>query len=146
MAWLKCLNPGLHKQKNSKPMKYTDLRDFIVKLEQLGELKHVSVPVSPVLEMTEICDRTLRAAGPALLFGRHRNIDYLGSGDYQGTAQEAPEPGHLSAAGTVAQQGDHALAGASRRCAGLSGTCDCQRRQALSGGGGAGCRSGYHIR
>jgi 4-hydroxy-3-polyprenylbenzoate decarboxylase len=49
-------------------MKYTDLRDFIVKLEQLGELKHVSVPVSPVLEMTEICDRTLRAAGPALLF------------------------------------------------------------------------------
>ncbi|PUA16669.1 4-hydroxy-3-polyprenylbenzoate decarboxylase [Glaciimonas sp. PCH181] len=49
-------------------MKYTDLRDFIVKLEQLGELKQVSVPVSPNLEMTEICDRTLRAAGPALLF------------------------------------------------------------------------------
>ena len=49
-------------------MKYTDLRDFIVKLEQLGELKQVSVPVSPHLEMTEICDRTLRAAGPALLF------------------------------------------------------------------------------
>ncbi|QRX81545.1 4-hydroxy-3-polyprenylbenzoate decarboxylase [Glaciimonas sp. PAMC28666] len=49
-------------------MKYTDLRDFIVKLEQLGELKRVSVPVSPILEMTEICDRTLRAAGPALLF------------------------------------------------------------------------------
>ena len=49
-------------------MKYTDLRDFIVKLEQLGELKRVSVPVSPILEMTEICDRTLRASGPALLF------------------------------------------------------------------------------
>ncbi|MBC7489718.1 MAG: 4-hydroxy-3-polyprenylbenzoate decarboxylase [Glaciimonas sp.] len=49
-------------------MKYTDLRDFIVKLERLGELMHVSVAVSPVLEMTEICDRTLRAAGPALLF------------------------------------------------------------------------------
>ncbi|MGZ9712807.1 4-hydroxy-3-polyprenylbenzoate decarboxylase [Glaciimonas sp. GNP009] len=49
-------------------MKYTDLRDFIVKLEQLGELKRVSVPVSPFLEMTEICDRTLRASGPALLF------------------------------------------------------------------------------
>jgi len=51
-------------------MKYTDLRDFIVKLEQLGELKHVSVPVSPILEMTEVCDRTLRAAGPALLFDK----------------------------------------------------------------------------
>ena len=49
-------------------MKYTDLRDFIAKLEQLGELKHVPVPVSPYLEMTEICDRTLRNSGPALIF------------------------------------------------------------------------------
>jgi 4-hydroxy-3-polyprenylbenzoate decarboxylase len=49
-------------------MKYSDLRDFIVQLERLGELKHISIPVSPHLEMTEICDRTLRAGGPALLF------------------------------------------------------------------------------
>jgi len=49
-------------------MKYSDLRNFISQLKQLGELKHVSVPVSPNLEMTEICDRTLRAGGPALLF------------------------------------------------------------------------------
>src|SRR5579864_4181662 len=49
-------------------MKYSDLRDFIVKLERIGELKRVSTPISPYLEMTEICDRTLRAAGPALLF------------------------------------------------------------------------------
>jgi 4-hydroxy-3-polyprenylbenzoate decarboxylase len=49
-------------------MKYTDLRDFISKLQQIGELKHVDVPVSPYLEMTEISDRTLRAAGPAILF------------------------------------------------------------------------------
>ncbi|SDY75591.1 4-hydroxy-3-polyprenylbenzoate decarboxylase [Collimonas sp. OK242] len=49
-------------------MKYSDLRDFIVKLEQIGELKRVSTPISTYLEMTEICDRTLRAAGPALLF------------------------------------------------------------------------------
>ncbi len=34
----------------------------------MGELKPVSVPISPYLEMTEVCDRTLRAAGPALLF------------------------------------------------------------------------------
>jgi 4-hydroxy-3-polyprenylbenzoate decarboxylase len=31
-------------------------------------LKRIQVPVSPVLEMTEVCDRTLRAKGPALLF------------------------------------------------------------------------------
>jgi 4-hydroxy-3-polyprenylbenzoate decarboxylase len=49
-------------------MKYSDLRDFIVKLEQIDELKRISTPISPHLEMTEICDRTLRAGGPALLF------------------------------------------------------------------------------
>jgi 4-hydroxy-3-polyprenylbenzoate decarboxylase len=49
-------------------MKYSDLRDFIAKLKQAGELSEVSLPVSPVLEMTELCDRTLRAGGPALLF------------------------------------------------------------------------------
>ena len=49
-------------------MKYSDLRDFINQLQRLGELKHISTPISPYLEMTEICDRTLRAAGPALLF------------------------------------------------------------------------------
>ncbi|MFM8245706.1 MAG: 4-hydroxy-3-polyprenylbenzoate decarboxylase [Burkholderiaceae bacterium] len=49
-------------------MKYSDLRDFIAKLKQSGELLEVSLPVSPTLEMTELCDRTLKAGGPALLF------------------------------------------------------------------------------
>lgn len=49
-------------------MKYRDLRDFILQLKKLGELKHVIRPVSPYLEMTEVCDRVLRAQGPALLF------------------------------------------------------------------------------
>ena len=49
-------------------MQYTELRDFICGLEQRGELKRIHTSVSPVLEMTEICDRTLRKAGPALLF------------------------------------------------------------------------------
>ncbi|ABN02221.1 3-octaprenyl-4-hydroxybenzoate carboxy-lyase [Burkholderia mallei 2002721280] len=49
-------------------MKYRDLRDFIHGLEQRGELRRVTQPVSPVLEMTELCDRVLRAGGPALLF------------------------------------------------------------------------------
>jgi len=49
-------------------MKYADLREFILKLEEIGELKRISIPISPYLEMTEICDRTLRASGPALLF------------------------------------------------------------------------------
>jgi 4-hydroxy-3-polyprenylbenzoate decarboxylase len=49
-------------------MKYADLRDFIAQLEAQGELKRVRAPVSPRLEMTEVCDRVLRAGGPALLF------------------------------------------------------------------------------
>lgn len=47
---------------------YQDLREFITKLEQLGELKSVTLEIDPYLEITEICDRTLRAQGPALLF------------------------------------------------------------------------------
>ncbi|WP_333606842.1 4-hydroxy-3-polyprenylbenzoate decarboxylase [Arsukibacterium sp.] len=49
-------------------MKYKDLRDFIQQLEQRGELVRVIAEVDPVLEMTEIADRTLRAGGPAILF------------------------------------------------------------------------------
>ena len=45
-------------------MQYRDLRDFIDQLEKQGELKRISVEVDPRLEMTEICDRTLRAGGP----------------------------------------------------------------------------------
>jgi 4-hydroxy-3-polyprenylbenzoate decarboxylase len=51
-------------------MIYTDLRDFLAKLEGENELKRIKVEVDPRLEMTEICDRTLRAGGPALLFER----------------------------------------------------------------------------
>jgi len=49
-------------------MHYQDLRDFIAQLEKMGELKRITHAVDPHLEMTEICDRTLRAGGPALLF------------------------------------------------------------------------------
>ncbi|MGZ4956642.1 MAG: 4-hydroxy-3-polyprenylbenzoate decarboxylase [Methylobacter sp.] len=49
-------------------MIYKDLRDFIKQLEKQGELKRITVEVDPYLEMTEICDRTLKRGGPALLF------------------------------------------------------------------------------
>ena len=49
-------------------MAFKDLRDFIDLLESKGELKRISMEVDPVLEITEISDRTLRAGGPALLF------------------------------------------------------------------------------
>ncbi len=62
-------------------MKYRDLRDFINQLEKQGELKRVQLEVDPYLEMTEICDRTLKQAGPALLFENTKgaNIPVLGN-------------------------------------------------------------------
>jgi 4-hydroxy-3-polyprenylbenzoate decarboxylase len=54
---------------------YNDLRDWIRQLEKAGELKRITAPVSPILEMAEIADRaaksgrgTPKAGGPALLF------------------------------------------------------------------------------
>lgn len=54
-------------------MKYADLRDFMLQLEKGGELKRIATPVDPYLEITEICDRTLRKEGPALLFEQPKN-------------------------------------------------------------------------
>ena len=43
-------------------------RTFSLALERAGELKRVTVPVDPTLEISEIVTRTVRAKGPALLF------------------------------------------------------------------------------
>ena len=51
-------------------MSYGDLREFLEQLEAVNELKRIAVEVDPKLEMTELCDRVLKAGGPALLFER----------------------------------------------------------------------------
>jgi len=78
--------PGLQLETcNSKletaVMKYSDLRDFLAQLERRGLLKRVAVEVDPYLEMTEICDRVLKAGGPALLFEKPKghSIPVLGN-------------------------------------------------------------------
>jgi 4-hydroxy-3-polyprenylbenzoate decarboxylase len=53
-------------------MKYADLRDFVAQLESRGELRRIAAEVDPRLEVTEICDRVLKAGGPALLFENPR--------------------------------------------------------------------------
>lgn len=68
-------------------MKYTDLRDFITKLEKSGELKRVRHLVDPYLEITEICDRTLRRGGPALLFENPKGSAIPLLGNLFGTAK-----------------------------------------------------------
>ena len=64
---------------------YKDLREFIKMLEQTGELKRIKVEVDPYLEMTEICDRTLRQQGPALLFENPKGYSMPVLGNLFGT-------------------------------------------------------------
>ena len=225
-------------------MYYKDLRDFLQRLEERGELRRITQEIDPHLEMTEICDRTLRAGGPALLFenprghtipvlgnlfgttvarrvrygrgvdrcaardrptaghaegagspaghegclaeaapvqksaghgaeggqarslpgachrggcgrsgqpadpdllaGGCRPAHHLGAGGHQGTVQAAPEPGHLPPAGHRPQQGHHALAGPAGRRAGFPRLVRGTSGRTVSGGRGAGRRSGHH--
>ena len=66
-------------------MKYRDLRDFVTQLEKRGELRRIASPVNPRLEMTEICDRTLRRGGPALLFENPTGFEIPVLGNLFGT-------------------------------------------------------------
>jgi 4-hydroxy-3-polyprenylbenzoate decarboxylase len=68
-------------------MKYADLRDFLAQLAGSGQLKRIPIEVSPRLEMTEICDRTLRSGGPALLFERPTGSQTPVLGNLFGTPQ-----------------------------------------------------------
>ncbi|OZI14371.1 hypothetical protein CE195_09160, partial [Sodalis-like symbiont of Philaenus spumarius] len=82
---------------------------------QRGELKRISLPIDPYLEMTEIADRTLRAGGPALLFenptgytcrccatcsaplnGLHSVIGMITSDNWGSYAREVPKQKHLT--------------------------------------------------
>lgn len=62
-------------------LQYHDLRDFLKLLEQKSLFKKIDLPIHPHLEMTEICDRTLKKGGPALLFTQPQgfNIPVLGN-------------------------------------------------------------------
>jgi 4-hydroxy-3-polyprenylbenzoate decarboxylase len=68
-------------------MKYNDLRDFIQQLENAGQLKRIGVEIDPYLQMTEVCDRTLRAGGPALLFENPKGSDIPVLANLFGTPQ-----------------------------------------------------------
>ncbi len=68
-------------------MQYRDLREFLAGLEADGDLVRIDREIDPYLEMTEICDRTLRRGGPALVFERPRGHDVPVLGNLFGTAR-----------------------------------------------------------
>ncbi len=62
-------------------MTHASLREFVQALERSGDLKRVPFPVDPRLEMTDLCQRSLRTGGPALWFEQPRGsaIPVLGN-------------------------------------------------------------------
>lgn len=64
---------------------FKDLRDFIQALEKAGELVRITTEVDPNLEITEICDRTLKQQGPALLFENPKGYSIPVLGNLFGT-------------------------------------------------------------
>lgn len=49
-------------------MAYNNLAEFVEVLEHSGELRRIAHPIKAELEIAEIADRVMKAAGPALLF------------------------------------------------------------------------------
>lgn len=66
---------------------YHDLRDFLTLLEKKQWLKKIDLPIRPQLEMTEICDRTLKKGGPALLFQNPQGFKIPVLGNLFGTPE-----------------------------------------------------------
>ncbi len=89
---------------NGLGMSYQDLRDFMSQMEREQQLRRIALPVSPHLEMTEICDRTLKAGGPALLFENPVGHTMPVLGNLFGT------PGRVARAMGAAADEDPALA------------------------------------
>ena len=59
---------GAGSQWTAVPSHHDGLREFVRLLEERGELRRIRQEIDPVLEVTEISQRVMRAGGPALLF------------------------------------------------------------------------------
>ena len=80
-----------------------DLRDFIKLLRDRGQLAVIEALVDPVLEMTEVADRVVKAGGPALLFTHPKGssipilMNQFGSHERMCLALRAPSYEELAA-------------------------------------------------
>ncbi len=72
-------------------MAYKDLRDFLSYLEGKGDLKRIQHEIDTRLEITEICQRTLRESGPALLFENAKGFKTPVLGNLFGTGQRVAD-------------------------------------------------------
>lgn len=56
-------------------MAYRDFQDFLNRLEKETELKRITYPLDPYLEITEVADRVMKSEGPALLVEKPKGYD-----------------------------------------------------------------------
>jgi 4-hydroxy-3-polyprenylbenzoate decarboxylase len=66
---------------------FRDLRSFLEACEKRGDLQRITAEVDPVLEITEINDRVVKAGGPALLFENVKGSDMPLAVNVMGTEQ-----------------------------------------------------------
>ncbi|GAA6623797.1 UbiD family decarboxylase [Scytonema sp. NUACC26] len=64
-----------------------DLRGFIKLLEEKGQLKRISAPVDPDLEIAEIANRMLQKGGPGLLFENVKGASFPVAVNLLGTVE-----------------------------------------------------------
>jgi 4-hydroxy-3-polyprenylbenzoate decarboxylase len=64
-----------------------DLRGFIKQLEQRGQLRRITAPVDPNLEISEIANRLLQSGGPGLLFENVKGSPYPVAVNLMGTVE-----------------------------------------------------------
>jgi 4-hydroxy-3-polyprenylbenzoate decarboxylase len=82
-----------------------DLRQFLTLLEQRGQLRRITAPVDPHLEVAEIANRLLLGGGPALLFEQVKGsamplaINVLGTVERVCWAMNMDHPVELEALG-----------------------------------------------
>ena len=84
---------------------YHSQREFLRFLERRGDLKRIQTPVSPAFEMTEICHRTIKAAGPALLFENPTEGNFPVVGNLYGTGKRVAAAIGLKNAGELREFG-----------------------------------------
>src|SRR3712207_4158555 len=64
-----------------------DLRGFIKLLEERGQLRRISAPVDPDLEIAEISNRMLQKGGPGLLFANVKGASFPVAVNLLGTVE-----------------------------------------------------------
>jgi len=76
-----------HHKRQVNRKAWSDLGQFSRELEATGQLKPVTAPVLPRLQVTELCHRSLVGNGPALLFENVRGHDMPVLGNLFGSEQ-----------------------------------------------------------